>query len=401
MRRTVRLVRIFVASPDDVATERASLERVIDEINMTWARTAGMHLEFVKWETHTYPGVGSNAQEVINRQLADDYEVFIGILGTRFGTETGRAGSGTEEEFDRAYSRWEANPESVRIMFYLKDAPVRPSEIDVEQYAKVLKFRERLKNQGVLYRVYEDVDDFPNRVRLHLGMQGPEIEQLFALNDASYSTNQAGVSTASEQTVVGGVQAEDDDLGFLELIELSSESFVSATELAQRFTEAMNYVGQRAESRNAELQDTQSSAGAADIPRGRRVINRMADDMEQFVATTGPIVPVLAGMLKAGFDAAGRAAIIWTDFQNDDKGDIEETLENVRSLRESIESSFGGLATFRATVATLPRMTTPFNRARRSMLTVLDSYTSEMTGTVDLAHETQVTLQRIVAGEAK
>ena len=43
--------------------------------------------------------MGSDPQQIINSQVSDEYDIFIGILWTRFGTPTERAGSGTEEEF--------------------------------------------------------------------------------------------------------------------------------------------------------------------------------------------------------------------------------------------------------------------------------------------------------------
>ena len=44
-------------------------------------------------------GLGIDAQDVINRQLGE-YDIFLGIMNTRFGSPTHRADSGTEEEFD-------------------------------------------------------------------------------------------------------------------------------------------------------------------------------------------------------------------------------------------------------------------------------------------------------------
>ncbi|MYD31374.1 MAG: DUF4062 domain-containing protein, partial [Nitrospira sp. SB0661_bin_20] len=63
-------------------------------------------MDVVRWETRTTPGFGKDPQDVINKQISDAYDIFIGIMWTRFGTPTPRAGSGTEEEFLRAYDRY-------------------------------------------------------------------------------------------------------------------------------------------------------------------------------------------------------------------------------------------------------------------------------------------------------
>src|ERR1035437_7780621 len=91
-------LQAFVSSPSDVSEERAMLEDIVHELNLTWSKTLGMSIELVKWETHVTPGVGQDPQQVINSQIGDDYDIFIGIMWACFGTETGRFGSGTEEE---------------------------------------------------------------------------------------------------------------------------------------------------------------------------------------------------------------------------------------------------------------------------------------------------------------
>ena len=130
MPRNEQVIVVLVASPSDLEPERNCLEDVIRELNTSWSRSLGLRLELVRWETHGYPGVGQDPQDVLNRELPDDPDIFIGMMWSRYGTETERAGSGTEEEFNRALERHRQNPESVRIMFYFKDAPLAPSTID-------------------------------------------------------------------------------------------------------------------------------------------------------------------------------------------------------------------------------------------------------------------------------
>ncbi len=53
--------------------------------------------------------MGEDSQDVINKQIGSDYHIFVGIMWKKFGTETKRAGSGTEEEFSLAYDRYKKN----------------------------------------------------------------------------------------------------------------------------------------------------------------------------------------------------------------------------------------------------------------------------------------------------
>ena len=80
MPRDERVFVVFVASPSDMQPERDALEEVIRELNLTWSRKLGIRLDLVRWETHGVPGFGADAQDVLNRQLPDDPDIFIGLM---------------------------------------------------------------------------------------------------------------------------------------------------------------------------------------------------------------------------------------------------------------------------------------------------------------------------------
>ena len=96
--------KIFLASPNDLSNDRLSIDEVIDELNLTFGIQNKIYLELVKWETHSAPAISEvHPQEIINRDVGEDYDLFIGLLWKTFGTKTDKADSGTEEEFLRAY----------------------------------------------------------------------------------------------------------------------------------------------------------------------------------------------------------------------------------------------------------------------------------------------------------
>lgn len=158
-------IRVFVASPSDVTKEREHLKAVIDELNTTIAPFKNLSIELVKWESHATPSMG-RPQEVINSQIGQ-YDIFVGIMWTRFGTPTGNAESGTEEEFQLAYKQWE-NSKSIWILFYFCQKPFMPRKVDeIAQLQKVIEFRESLSSLGLTWE-YSDSNEFPNVVRPHL-----------------------------------------------------------------------------------------------------------------------------------------------------------------------------------------------------------------------------------------
>jgi hypothetical protein len=167
---SMRILKIFVASPGDVRKEREVLVKVISELNQTLTLLApekGLALELIRWETHVAPGLGEDAQDVVNRQLPE-YDVFIGIMWQRFGTPTKRANSGAHEEFLQAYERWKKDKE-FPVLFYFcqKPIPVPRSVEEVKQLEQVVAFHQELSSKGLVGE-YDDTEVFADIVRPHL-----------------------------------------------------------------------------------------------------------------------------------------------------------------------------------------------------------------------------------------
>jgi Domain of unknown function (DUF4062) len=100
-------------------SERNQLSKVVNELNLTISAIApekGVVLELVRWETNAAPGLGADPQKVVNEQIGD-YDIFVGMMWKRMGTPTTTAQSGTEEEFQRAYEKWEQD-KSFPVLFY-------------------------------------------------------------------------------------------------------------------------------------------------------------------------------------------------------------------------------------------------------------------------------------------
>jgi hypothetical protein len=168
MPTTIQQVRIFVASPGDVQSEREQLAQAVRELNSVLGVERGISFELVRWETHCHPAAG-RAQGVINRQIGT-YDVFVGILWTRFGTPTGDALSGTAEEFELAYNSWRETG-TPRILLYFCQAPhpAPKSQAELDQLSRILAFRQTIEaEQPVLYWEYSDRQHFGEVIRPHL-----------------------------------------------------------------------------------------------------------------------------------------------------------------------------------------------------------------------------------------
>ena len=170
MTKTYRSIRVFAGSPGDTSEERKVVREVVDTINRDVGRNEGYHLDLLLWEEDSYPDVGADPQSVIDRQIGD-YDVFLGFMSTRFGSPTKGSGSGTEEEFHRAFAMAADEATHIKILFYFHNPLVRIRDIDPYQLLQVHHFRERLRHLGVLFHEYDAIEGargFRELVNRHL-----------------------------------------------------------------------------------------------------------------------------------------------------------------------------------------------------------------------------------------
>ena len=141
----MKKLRIFAASPSDVAAERAKVETVAAMLKPL-AEHLGIVLEVVDWRA-VVPDMGRPQQVIFDQLKPTSWDVFIGILWHRFGTppaaqdqQTQREYlAGTEEEIKTAYSLWQQHGKP-RIMIYRCTRPVPLDVLDPDQYKRVKDF---------------------------------------------------------------------------------------------------------------------------------------------------------------------------------------------------------------------------------------------------------------------
>jgi Domain of unknown function (DUF4062) len=164
-----QLLRVVVASPDDVQAERNVLPAVIEELNASIARDREWRLELARWETDAHPGFHPEGpQALIDAILRiKDCDVLLGIFWKRFGTPVHDAGSGTEHEFRRAYEAWQQRRRPHIMMYFNQRAYTPKTKAEAEQWVQVLAFRENFPKEG-LWWPYNGRVQFERLVRRHL-----------------------------------------------------------------------------------------------------------------------------------------------------------------------------------------------------------------------------------------
>ena len=81
-------LRIFVAAPSDVDAERERLSVVVRELDDTLGDVLEQPLKIVGWRD-VPPSMGRPQQVILDQLGQKSWDIFIGILWTRFGSPTG------------------------------------------------------------------------------------------------------------------------------------------------------------------------------------------------------------------------------------------------------------------------------------------------------------------------
>lgn len=184
-----KIYKCFIASPGDTIEEREACDRIFGEINRSLGQKLNFRVESIRWEKDSRPSFGADGQDVINRQLLDQYNIFIGIMWNRFGAPTSRAESGTEEEFQQAFEKYKSGG-GVEIMMYFNSALADVNSLDLEQVQKVRTFKKKVSDLGGLYCEYSGLVEFESKLRRHLHDFFSEQTDKLAVSQASGIENQ-------------------------------------------------------------------------------------------------------------------------------------------------------------------------------------------------------------------
>ncbi|MGY1616710.1 hypothetical protein ACI797_08185 [Geodermatophilus sp. SYSU D00691] len=193
---------MLIASPGDVAAERQALREAIWAWNDEHAAAYRVVLLPVGWETHSRPELGDHPQHLIDRQVAEQADVLLGVFWTRLGTPTPDAASGTVHEVEGF--RAAGKP----VLLYFSGMPAVPSSMDLDQLQAVRDFRKKAESWGLLGR-YETIPSLVDQARRALlglvrdrfGLQTPEAPatpaagQPRVVASAAEEREQSGVDT--------------------------------------------------------------------------------------------------------------------------------------------------------------------------------------------------------------
>lgn len=175
-----KVFNVMIASPGDVASERAIVRDVLYEWNAVNSQRRNIVLLPIGWETHSSPEMGRTPQEIINDQVLDKCDLLVGVFWTRIGTATTKYASGTVEEIEKHIDSGKP------AMLYFSSQPVHLDTVETEQVSLLKQFKKSCQSRG-LYESYDSLSSFKDKFYRHLQLKLNE-HSLF-LSDNTSSEN--------------------------------------------------------------------------------------------------------------------------------------------------------------------------------------------------------------------
>lgn len=158
----VTSIRVFLASPGDVADEREAVRQAAAELNDS-LRKHGFEIEILGWEQRG-PAAG-RAQADIDKDV-ERCDVLLGILAERWGTPTGESSSGFAEEWELARDRFKRTGAPDLWVYFREPGSTAGEEVDDPQRELVRAFRKEIQDQQVAFhKSFRTTEEFSALIR--------------------------------------------------------------------------------------------------------------------------------------------------------------------------------------------------------------------------------------------
>jgi Domain of unknown function (DUF4062) len=374
MALNITLLKVFVASPSDVAEERAIIKKVIDELNFTSVESYNIKLEFIGWETHTYPSLGDDAQDVINKQIKSDYDIFIGVMWKKFGTKTKRSPSGTQEEFEIAYEKFLQNEMSVQILFYFKTAaPLLLDDIDPVQLQMVNDFKKKISDKGALYFNFTQPEEFQTYIRVHL-------------TRAIQKYNQ-GIENIRTKEIIQENDLDIEELGFYEAFELVQAYFGENTDAITRTAEYLAELTSKIKRATIQLNKLLNVPQQVKDRETRRIADNLAEAYLLYVQRTQIEIPAIRNTFNKGITLYHHTILRFKNEFGLNTVQSQQLKDILAHLKAVIFTSVNSTKSFMNIIGNTPGLTTKFIRARKETVKVLQELSDELASFIKLIEE--------------
>ena len=360
-----QIITIFISSPSDVSGDR---KIVLDEIqawNQRNARSKKCFLFALTWEDLVAPDLSDSGQEVINLEVGDDYDVFLGLMWARFGTPTSRADSGTQEEFERALGR-KKSVEALRISFFFRNSEISIDEVEPEQLARVRTFKSDLSNKGAFYGQYANDRELTSGLTTLFDRIANEKSRYSA--PPKTNSSDSSLDLVSIKPDSSNAEVVDHEAGFFDLEDALNREARGLVDLLAEWSEQYSEMNKIVEAVSGRINEL-SQFGQPDRTEIRKQIDIVTAAMSSFSNFANNRIGLIEDQFESIYKTISGLLEVMKDF--DDTGDKRGEMKNqIADLSKNTQDAEAAMTQYIEVMIGLPRIDKNFNRSRDSVVIV-------------------------------
>jgi len=359
--------RLFLASPGDVANERDIVKKVISDFNVQYVRELKSTISLMTWENNTHPAFGNYPQGVISQQIGE-YDIFVGVLWSKFGTPTPSSGSGTEEEFNIAYDKFKSNPNEIRIMIYFNQDGVPINDIDVEQIAKIKSFKQKLTPLGGYYFDFSS-NNFEEFFRKHI------YDVISKWNSHCAVVCSNPLENLIKEEINEEID-ENEELGWLDYQDIILNKFEESTTYINMIADELSkftieITGKTAELNFANQSQYGNNIGKQIVSQSAKIINRCSISLEM------PIQNWYSLFLD-GINAMKEIILLTEEIGSLTTKELEDSKTQLEIVHTAIETSLEPNNEFLQSIKDLPKISQQIIIAKKNLASKINLFITDM-----------------------
>ncbi len=362
MPRQVLEFRVVIASPNDVYEHRTAVFEALHELNRS-LESQKISVRAMGWEEYSTPGISHSAQDLINTQLLKEYDILIALIGTKLGSPTRNAASGTVEEIEHAIAN-NSDLGDTRVQVYFLNKIDNISSISIDDLVNVRQYKDDLATRGILYRPFTNAEELQKEVRANVYR-----------SIANYCNHQTvNVETPPQQsnTTENNLDVDPDpqSLGSLDHLENAQSSMETANSALTKITSLINQITDETNTQVNEIQQWSTQTPA-------RVRKTSINNFAKFLTEKSEKLTIEASLIGDNFLAFSQSVVQISNIQREDNPHLKdesfsELLDRAEDILSVVLNTRSAVLEFRRSVEVLPRITIQFNKAKKLLLDALD-----------------------------
>lgn len=353
-----RLIKLFVSCPSDIINELDSIRLIVEEINKTSGKQNKFILEVIHWTKDTYTGIGTDAQEVINKQIS--YDILVSIFWQKIGTPTLRGESGTAEEIDIAID----NP-NVRLLVYFNIAPPEDlNSIDLEQLIKLREYKQKLSGRGLLYKEFQNIKEFESLFRINI--INLIVNEVLPSKKSFHGEPEKLGKYHSIETIIQKVESRDESIIDDDIFEMT-EKFLSNSEgmhsSLNSLTILLNEFTSKLNKRTDEIaRINHIKDNKLRVSKGQIITNLLADELLDFNTSLNGESDRFSNFFIQLGETYSKIVLLAGDIETDEISNMKRA---AREFRDTIETTIESNVVLLAEILKWPPVNSKFNKAKR------------------------------------